>query len=147
MAELALHRCVERKYETDHEGSQKITEMQYSYEFLDDFVTPKPTLNALLTDFCQWKRDDTHERMVEDAHPAEIGLDDISPKSPTVQGTQHIDDDDARDEPELESKDDHWMQKKFNQKNHPLELMVSLIVEIYNLQVIACMEHVNCDAM
>ena len=127
MAELALHRCVERKYETDDEGGQKPSEIQYSYEFLDDFVTPRPTLNAFLTDVFRWKRDDKHERMIEDAHPAEIGLDDLSPKSPTVQGTQHADDDNAVDEPELESKDDNWKQEKFDQNNHPLELMVSYI--------------------
>ena len=126
MAEFALHRCVERMYATDDEGGQKLTKIQYSYEFLDDFVTPKPTLNAFMTDVCAMKRDDRHERMVEDAHPAEIGLDDISPKSPTVLGTQHIDDDSARDEPVLESKDERWLQEKFNQKNHPLELMVRL---------------------
>ena len=124
VAEFALHRCVECVYETDDKGGHEIAKMHYSYEFLDDFVTPKPTLNAFMADVCQWKRD-KHKRMVEEAHPAEIGLEDISPKSPTVQGTQHINDESARDEPVLESKDEHWLQEKFNQKNHPLELMVS----------------------
>ena len=123
MAEFALHRCVEYKYKSDDKGGSEIVEIEYSYEFLDDFVTPKPTLNAFMADLFRWNRDDKHERMVEeDTHPAEIALETLS--SPKIPYTRH-DSESIGDEMILESSDENWLQEKFNQKNHPLELMVS----------------------
>ena len=125
MAEFALHRCVEHKYQINEDtGLNEIAAIEYSYEFLDDFVTPKPTLNAFMTDLFRWNHDDKHKRMVEDTHPAEIGLETLSPKAPYTQHTQR-DNDSIGDEMILESSDENWLQEKFNQKNHPLELMVS----------------------
>ena len=122
VAEIALHRCVERTYQTDEHGSSEIAEISYSYEFLDDFTTPKPTLIAFLSDIfhCNpWKKRD---KVAKDLLSNEIALE--SP--PTVQNSEHNDDESAKDETVLESEDAYsWLQGKYNRKNHPLELMVS----------------------
>ena len=129
VAEHALHQCVECKYNPDGKGGSEVTEICYSYEFLDDYVTPKPTLNAFMADIFQWRPEDKHKKMVEEGATDEMAMGEyVPPKStPTVQGLQHIDDETAKDRPkyEREDGDNDWLQQKFNRKNHPLELMVS----------------------
>lgn len=124
VAEFALHQCVERFYEADDKGCCHIAKIRYSYEFLDDFITPKPSLYAFLADMFRWNHEHKHEK-IEHGLRSEIALGKVEPKSePTVQGTQCVDDEGATDEPKLECDDKNWLQK-FSQTNHPLELMVS----------------------
>lgn len=128
MAELALHQCVDVHCETNDKGSSEITEISFCYEFLDDYRTPRPTLNAFLSDIFRWrKRRDNN--MVEDVTKDEIVLENISSKAvatPTVQDAQHTFDETDYNKLE-EHEDDSWLQEKFNRKTHPLELMVSFI--------------------
>ena len=127
VAELALHQCVDLRYETNDKGSCEISEITYCYEFLDDFVTPKPTLNAFLADIFRWRPENRHDRIVEEAMKDDIVLENIPTKAtatPTVQSIQHGVDETAKNRLE-DSEDDSWLQEKFNRKTHPLELMVS----------------------
>ena len=129
MAQLALHQCVERTYHTDEKCSNEIAEICYSYEFLDDFVTPKPTVYSFLAEFFRWTPKNKHNEGVETIITNDIALEEVAPKyKPTVQSLQHTDDESAKDESvSMEECEDNcsWMQEKFNPKNHPLELMVS----------------------
>ena len=126
MAEVALHRCVECTYQIDEHGSSEITEICYSYEFLDDFITPKPTLNAFLSDIFHWNSGNK-DKVAKGALSNEITLEcNASKSTPTVKSPQHINDENAEEKYMLECGDENnWLQEKFNQKNHPLELMVS----------------------
>lgn len=127
VAELALRQCIQREYKTDDKNHSEIAKIQYSYEFLDDYITPQPTLNAFMSDLFQCKAV-KHNKIVEDALPAEgesenVPLDSI----PTVQSPQNVGNENEKDNIVLKCEDaESWMQKKFNQKNHPLELMVSV---------------------
>ena len=129
MAQVALHRCVERTYYTDEKCSNEIAEICYSYEFLDDFVTPKPTLNAFLTEFFRWHPESKHSEGAETVIINETALEEMAPKfKPTVESLKCTDDESAKDKPLLECGDNYcWLQEKFNKQNHPLELMVSFI--------------------
>ena len=127
MAEVALHRCVECTYQTDEHGSSEIAEICYSYEFLDDFITPKPTLNAFLSDIFHWNSGNKHDKVAGEVFSNEIALEyNASNSTPTIKRPRHIDDENAEDKHTLECGDkNNWLQEKFNRKNHPLELMVS----------------------
>ena len=123
MAELALHQCVKLAYKTNEEGTSKISEIHYSYEFLDDFITPKPTLNAVMSDLLVWNPKSTPDEE-EAVRPTDNAYDDIALK--TIQYTQHTDDENQMNKSMFECEDEkYWMQEKYNQANHPLELMVS----------------------
>ena len=130
MAELALHRCAQRTYTTEEKGTNDIHEITYSYEFLDDFLTPRPTFNSFMADIFQWKSKDKDDKMVA-VRTDEIPLTYIPPKSaPTVHDSQllHGDGESVKDDkPVLECEDHNsWLQEKFVLNNHPLELMVGL---------------------
>ena len=123
-----MHRCVERTYHTDEHGSSEIAEICYCYEFLDDFITPKPTLNGLLSDIFHWNREANKDnKMDKDATTDEIALDYVAPKAtPTVQELHRANGESTTLNRLLHGEDeDSWLQKKYNRKNHPLELMVS----------------------
>ena len=130
MAELALHRCAERTYTTDEKVANDIDEITYSYEFLDDFLTPKPTINSFMADIFQWKHEEKDDNMVTEPTPDEIPLTYIPPKAvPTIDDshTLHRDDEGVKDKPVLECEDQNsWLQEKFSLDNHPLELMVGI---------------------
>ena len=129
MAELALRQCVDVHYEPNDKGSCEISEITFSYEFLDDYNTPRPTLNAFLTDIFRWYPENKHDKKVEELMSDEMVLENIPTKAtatPTVQDVQHAVDETARNKT-VEHEDDSWLQEKFNLKTHPLELMVSFI--------------------
>jgi len=128
-----LNRCVELKYEKDDKGRNEVKEIHYDYQFLDDYITPQPTLNAFMADMFKWQAaEDKHDEVVGDAeegtrYAEDIPLDDVrssTVKTPTVKSTQYVDSENKEEKKELES--DNWMQPKFDQKNHPLELMVNV---------------------
>ena len=123
VAQLALHQCVERTYYTDGNGCSKIATICYSYEFLDDFVTPKPTVKSFLAEFFQQYPSKGNETIMTNETPYE----EMETKfKPTVQCLQHADDESAKEMSLLECEDNcSWEQEKFNPNNHPLELMVS----------------------
>ena len=127
MAQLALHRCVECTYYTGERSSSEIATICYSYEFLDDFVTPKPTVNSFLAECFRSDSKDKHYEGVETIISNGTSLEEISPKfNPTVQSLQYVDEESAKDESMLECGDNcSWLQERFDPKNHPLELMVS----------------------
>ena len=129
VAQLALHRCVECTYYTDETCCNEIAVISYSYEFLDDFVTPKPTVYSFLAEFFRWTLKNKHNEEVETIIANGTALEEMASKyKPTIQSLQHTDDESAKDESvsTVECKDNcSWMQQKFNPKNHPLELMVS----------------------
>ena len=130
MAELALHRCAERTYTTDEKLANDIDEITYSYEFLDDFLTPKPTINSFMADIFQWRHEEKYDNMVTEPTPDEIALTYIPPKAvPTIDKLQilHRDDEGVKNKPVLECKDQiSWLQEKFSLNNHPLQLMVGI---------------------
>ena len=127
VAQLALHRCVECTYCTDGKSSNRIAEICYSYEFLDDFITPKPTVNSFLVEFFGRHAVDKHIEESETIIANQIALEEMAPKyKPTVQSVRYTNDETAKDKPVLECEDNSsWLQEKFDPKNHPLELMVS----------------------
>ena len=96
---------------------------------MDDFVTPKPTVNAFLAQFFRWDPEGKHSEEAETVIANEIALEEMAPKfTPTVQSLKCTGDESAKDKQLLECGDNHsWLQEKFNKKNHPLELMVSCI--------------------
>ena len=112
LAEIALQRCVHRNYKTNEKRSKEVTEIHYSFEFLDDFIIPKPPLITCISDMLKRKskKDDT-------VH-CEVPMTAI----PTVQYPYE---EMAKDESVLECEDaESWMLKNFTSENHPLELMV-----------------------
>ena len=129
MAQLALHRCVERTYYIDGKSSSEIAVISYSYEFLDDFFTPKPTVYSFLAEIFRWTLKNKHNEGVETIMANDTALEEMAPKyKPTIQSLQHTDDESAKDKSvSVVECDDNcsWLQEKFNPKNHPLELMVS----------------------
>ena len=127
MAQLALHQCVECTYYTDEKNSNEIAEICYSYEFLDDFVAPKPTVNGFLSECFRSDSKDKHYAGVETIIPNGTALEEMAPKfSPTVQSLQYADDESAKDKSMFDRGNNFsWLQERFDPKNHPLELMVS----------------------
>ena len=130
VAELALHRCAQRTYTTDEKDANDIDEITYSYKFLDDFLTPKPTINSFMADIFQWKHKEKNDKMVTEPIPDEIPLMYIPPKAvPTIHNSQTLYKDDVsiKDKPVLKCEDQSsWLQEKFSLNNHPLELMVGI---------------------
>ena len=127
VAQLALHQCVECTYCTDGKSSSEIATICYSYEFLDDFVTPKPTVNSFLVECFGRHPTDKYNERSETIIPNETALEEIVPKfNPTVQDLQYTDYESAKEQPVSDYGDNYyWLQEKFDPKNHPLELMVS----------------------
>ena len=127
MAEVALHRCVVREYDSEDKDSHQITKIHYSYEFLDDFITVKPSIASFVTDTFQWNHKNTHDRMID---ATVFQSSEVLPMQSfsTVQAPDSIGDEKTNDNVIYECKDGHsWMQEKFNLANHPLELMVKIV--------------------
>ena len=128
VAQVALSRCVEREYDVQHNDICEVTKIHYLYEFLDDFITPQPTVAAFMADVFQWNHKETLENTIETPTlEDEKFSEDIQMQSiPTVQDPTNSIDERVKAKPMLECEDGQfWMQEKFNLQNHPLELMVS----------------------
>ena len=124
LAEIALHRCVHRNYKTSEKIGKEITEIHYSFEFLDDFITPKPSLVKFLS-----KK--LNVSSTKDTVQSEVPMNAIpTVKYPYKEIT-------AKEESALECEDEEsWMLKNFKQENHPLELMVCVTIDFH--AVVAC---------
>jgi len=115
VAELALYRCVHREYEVNEKGSNEVTKIEYSYEFLDDYVTPQPTLAKFLQDKFIKKENSTIFDNRQDIP--------LTPLPSNVVGSSDLtkEKEDMSDEGDREN---WWLQEAYDPENHPLELMV-----------------------
>ena len=113
VAELALYRCVHREYEVNEKGSNEVTKIEYSYEFLDDYVTPQPTLAKFLQD-----KFTKNENLTIFDNGQAIPL---APFPSNVVDSSNLTKQDMSDE---EDHEDWWLQEVYDPENHPLELMV-----------------------
>ena len=122
MAEVALHRCVACEYDSEDKDSCQITKIHYSYEFLDDFITPQPSITAFAADMFRWDHKNASKNVDDTLQIDE----DLQMKSiPTIRDPKDVDDENINSNMVLEyEKDQSWMQEKFDLKNHPIELMV-----------------------
>ena len=120
LAEIALQRCVDRNYETSDNIGKEITDIHYSFEFLDDFITPKPSLITFINKL--------KVRCTKDTVQCEVPMKAI----PTVPYKEIT----PTEESALECEDaDNWMLKTFKQEYHPLELMVCATNDFHTVVV------------
>jgi len=132
VAELALYRCVNQEYMVNDKGSNIVTKIEYSYEFLDDYVTPQPTLANFIQDKFMKKKKE--QPLKFDASTIIENLSSTQDTSlepfPNVHNSSHLNN--ASDEKAKEDTDDDqdawWLQENYDPENHPLELMVCICV-------------------
>jgi len=129
VAEVALYHCVHREYTTNNKGSREVTKIEYSFEFLDDFVTPEPKISMLLS----WKNN--KDTVTEDSNE-DVPLKPI----PTIQGPPSLavtSQEDCSVESAMGGVEDQesWLQEKYDPSNHPLELMVCVLMCICSLSL------------
>ena len=127
MAKVALHQCVVCEYDSEDKDSCQITKIHYSYEFLDDFITPQPSITAFVADVFRWNDKNVHKNMAEAVIQNEMYCEDSPMKSiPTIRDPKNTDGENINSNLVLQCENDQrWMQEKFNLENHPIELMVS----------------------
>ena len=133
VAEVALYRCVNRESMVNSKGSNEATKIEYSYEFLEDYVTPQPTLANFIQDkFTKEKEQppkiDTSTVYENPSSTHDMPLESFS----NVQNFSHSNNTSQENvEEDTETNDDQdawWLQEKYDPENHPLELMVRLCV-------------------
>ena len=118
----------------NNKGSNEVTKIEYSYEFLDDYITPQPTLAKFVQDKVGLSANQTS--IFENSAIFNTAQDIPLVSLPNdVLGSSHLantlkestnikeDMDDAE-----EYNEDWWLQEMYDPENHPLELMVCLYV-------------------
>jgi len=130
VAELALYRCVNREYEVNDKGSRKVTKIEYSYEFLEDYVTPQPTLTNFIQDRFMKKNEQPLQfhapTILENPFTTQ---DKALEPFPNVQNSSHLGNNNVNMEEETATDDEQeswWLQENYDTENHPLELMVCM---------------------
>jgi len=136
VAEVALHRCVHREYEVNDKGSCEVTRIEYSYEFLDDFITPEPSMSTFVN-MLSWKKKEQADELMTSNSTHDIPLSPV----PTVQGPPYIavtSQEDWTVESAIGGSEgqESWLQEQYDPSNHPLELMVCVFMCKFKLIVV-----------
>ena len=131
VAEVALYHCVQREYTINDKGSSEVTKIEYSYEFLDDYFTPVPTMSMFVNQMSPWKnkKETDFEGSIAQNSNCDVPLKPI----PTVQGPPYVavSSEDLRHLENVMGNNDgqeSWLQEKYDSQNHPLELMVRIMI-------------------
>ena len=126
VAEVALHHCVHREYTETEKGGSEVSKIEYSFEFLDDFMTPVPTMSMYLN-MLPWRKTNQANQF-EDTMDRDSARDVPLKPIPTVQGPPYLAVSSPVDSFENPINgcegEESWLQEKFDPQNHPLELMV-----------------------
>ena len=136
VAELALYRCVNQEYRVNEKGSSEVIKIEYSYEFLDDYVTPQPTLANFIQEKFMKKKEkplklDASTIIENLSSTQDMPLEPF----PNVHKSSHLNNaSNEKAKEDTDTNDDQdawWLQENYDPENHPLELMVCICVCIH----------------
>ena len=133
-AELVLYKCIDLQHKEEH-GHTSISEINYSYEFIEDFQDPRDEwYYRLMAHFYHDKTLEDDDAIATENPMIRRNLSQI----PTIR-LQSLDNINVYSNPEASSHDpmkrnNTWGPKRFRKDNHILQLMVGgsicTIVEI-----------------